>query len=314
ENVAGLGAEITTSANMGSTTITRGHTAQTGAGGTSIQRYYDISPTTNTALDATFVFHYNTEDLNEQEEATLSLWKSEDNGITWTEMTGTVNQDDNTITLENIDSFSRWTASDGDHSLPVTLSSFDCCLENNLPVLNWTTQSELENAGWNIYRSAEENGYEQNDYLQINSNLIAGMGTTSIPTDYSFTDDYPVQPTQTYYYWLESVSYSQELELHGPVTLYIPENYLQEMPQSSFLNKNYPNPFNPTTTLEFGIEAGETGILTIFNIRGQKILSQKFAAGYHTFNWDASQQASGVYFYRLQTPSCYQTNKMILLK
>ncbi|MCF7813662.1 MAG: hypothetical protein K9N40_04200 [Candidatus Cloacimonetes bacterium] len=47
---------------------------------------------------------------------------------------------------------------------------------------------------------------------------------------------------------------------------------------------------------------------------GQKVLSQKYEAGFHTFTWDATKQSSGVYFYLLRTPSYYKTNKMIMLK
>ncbi|MCF7869217.1 MAG: T9SS type A sorting domain-containing protein [Candidatus Cloacimonetes bacterium] len=85
-------------------------------------------------------------------------------------------------------------------------------------------------------------------------------------------------------------------------------------PAVSKMSQNYPNPFNPTTTIEFGIEAGETGTLTIFNILGQKVLSQKYESGFHTFNWDASKQASGVYFYQLKTDKYFKTNKMLMLK
>ena len=56
-NVAGLGAEIDTQLDLGFTTITRGHTEQSLNGNASILRYFDISPTTNTGLDAILSFH-----------------------------------------------------------------------------------------------------------------------------------------------------------------------------------------------------------------------------------------------------------------
>ncbi len=64
ENVAGMGAEITSAANLGSTSITRGHAVQTGSGNNSILRYFDITPTTNTGLNATLFFYYDESELN----------------------------------------------------------------------------------------------------------------------------------------------------------------------------------------------------------------------------------------------------------
>lgn len=112
QNVGGMGAAITTSANMGSTTITRGFAAQTQGSGSSILRYFDITPTTNTGLNATLVFNYNDNELNSLTEANLRLYKSTNLGTTWTDMGGTLSTSANTITLTGQDGFSRWTAGD----------------------------------------------------------------------------------------------------------------------------------------------------------------------------------------------------------
>ncbi len=174
-----------------------------------------------------------------------------------------------------------------DTPLPVLLSSFTGNIENGLPTLYWTTESELENMGWNVFRSEHENSIEQNNYLQLNEILIPGMGTFTEPTDYSFIDEYTVQSGEFYYYWLQSISNSGETELFGPVEIEIYDSGLPEVPSNSYLGTNRPNPFNPTTTIEFGIKEGEGGVLSIYNVLGQKILSQKYEAGFHTFIWDA---------------------------
>lgn len=106
DDVAGLGATITTTANMGSTTIIRGH-GTSGING--LDRYYQINPTTNTSLDATLVFYYDDSEINPQTEASLKLYKSSD-GSTWSEQaSSSVSEVDNTLTLTGIDSFSWWT-------------------------------------------------------------------------------------------------------------------------------------------------------------------------------------------------------------
>ena len=111
-NVGGLGAVLTTAVNLGSTEIRRGHTVQNGLNGnTSILRYFDITPTANTGLNATLVYKFDDSELNGKIESALSLYKSTNTGSTWTVQGGTVNTTANTITLSGIGSFSRWSAS-----------------------------------------------------------------------------------------------------------------------------------------------------------------------------------------------------------
>ncbi len=86
------------------------------------------------------------------------------------------------------------------------------------------------------------------------------------------------------------------------------------IPQFTELQCNYPNPFNPTTTIKFDVQDNETATLTIFNLKGQIIESGKFTSGIHNFEWNASKISSGVYFYQLKSSSYTNTRKMILLK
>ena len=196
---------------------------------------------------------------------------------------------------------------------PVTLSSFTAVYENSTPTLQWTTQSESNNLGWNVYRSLSENIGQAN---QINNVLIPGYGTTSEPTDYVFTDTYEVENNTSYWYWLESTSYSGETDLFGPVTLtiQIEENQTPDLPTESILQGNYPNPFNPHTMIRFSIQDGESGALTIYNTRGQLLETHHFEAGDHQLNWDAAQYGSGIYFYKLETQNFINTKKMIMVK
>ena len=82
----------------------------------------------------------------------------------------------NTITADNVNiGDAQWIlASTGDNPLPVSLTAFTASYENNKPLLEWTTQSETDNLGWNIYRSLIENGFEDNNFIQNNSDIISG--------------------------------------------------------------------------------------------------------------------------------------------
>jgi hypothetical protein len=83
------------------------------------------------------------------------------------------------------------------------------------------------------------------------------------------------------------------------------------------LEQNYPNPFNPTTTITYSV--GQTGpvSLTVYNVMGQKVaelLNATKTAGTYQLNWNATGQASGMYYYRLSSASQTITRQMTLIK
>jgi serine protease len=81
--------------------------------------------------------------------------------------------------------------------------------------------------------------------------------------------------------------------------------------------KNYPNPFNPITTIKFDLPYATQVRLDIFNILGQRVetvVDEVLQAGPHSFTWDGGQMASGIYLYRLTTDNFTSTRKMVLMK
>lgn len=89
------------------------------------------------------------------------------------------------------------------------------------------------------------------------------------------------------------------------------------VPSGFSLSHNYPNPFNPTTTIEYRIENREYTTLSVYNVLGQKVatlVDEMQSSGSHTVTFDASRLPSGTYFYRLQAGNDVQTKKMILVK
>ena len=195
------------------------------------------------------------------------------------------------------------------------LSEFNAAYENTNPVLNWTTASETDNLGYFVQRSEDVNGYVLDDCTQLNEVIITGMGTTSYETDYTFVDHGYVVEGHTYWYWLESVNPVGDINVFGPVSLEIPDQ--GSIPNAGFetsLNPNYPNPFNPETTISFSVKENETGILTIYNLKGQMVHTQEFNSGQHQYHWNAEGLSSGIYFYKLSSPTTNITKKMILMK
>lgn len=94
------------------------------------------------------------------------------------------------------------------------------------------------------------------------------------------------------------------------------------LPSDYILKQNFPNPFNPTTNIEFAIPVSGQVVLEVFNLLGQRINtihSGVLEAGTHTFTWNGTNDSgqpvpSGVYFYRLSAGDFIQTREMMLLK
>ena len=91
------------------------------------------------------------------------------------------------------------------------------------------------------------------------------------------------------------------------------------VPEIVHLYSNYPNPFNPVTTIQFDIPA-ETQhpiSLQVYDISGRMVetlVNEKLEPGQHEMQWNAAQHSSGVYFLRMDAVSFTKTQKMILLK
>ena len=98
-----------------------------------------------------------------------------------------------------------------------------------------------------------------------------------------------------------------------------------ELPKAFALGQNFPNPFNPSTTIKYDIPEGSSDQqvrLSVYNIRGQKIrtlVDRLQGPGSYNVNWDGSDQSgrnvsSGVYFYRIEAGTYNATRKMVILK
>lgn len=84
------------------------------------------------------------------------------------------------------------------------------------------------------------------------------------------------------------------------------------------LRQNFPNPFNPVTTIEFTLPQSELVKLRIYNIAGEEVttlVSEKLTSGKHRYDWyPTDETSSGVYFYRLEAAGHTDIKKMVLLR
>lgn len=88
--------------------------------------------------------------------------------------------------------------------------------------------------------------------------------------------------------------------------------------RSFHLLENYPNPFNPSTVIRFGVPKMESVNISLFDLAGREIASvvksKTFAKGFHEINFDSKGISSGIYFCRIETPSFVKSIKMTVLK
>lgn len=182
----------------------------------------------------------------------------------------------------------------------------------------------VDNIG-NAYVTGFSTGSEQNyDYLTIKYSTSGAMDTTlrqngngnmnDYATDIVLGPNYSIFVTGAAnfsgsgldYYTLR---YSLVPFLGTPVPNRVPENFA--------LAQNFPNPFNPATTIKFDIAKTSLVNLTVFDISGKEIevlANRTMNPGSYSLNWDANKFSSGIYFYRLTAGDFVQTKKMMLIK
>ena len=117
-----------------------------------------------------------------------------------------------------------------------------------------------------------------------------------------------------YFYWLQAISESGTSE---KVTARNVITSVEAMPTGLRLHVPYPNPFNPTTTIEYYLSHEARVTLEIYNVSGQKVIVLKdefVETGYHSIVWDAMGMPSGIYFCTLKTDNFTDMKKMLLLK
>ncbi|MFI5253082.1 MAG: YCF48-related protein [Bacteroidota bacterium] len=113
------------------------------------------------------------------------------------------------------------------------------------------------------------------------------------------------------------MQYSSLLQLGANGALGISRIPSPNVPTVFALAQNYPNPFNPATTIRFDIPVTANVSLTIFDLLGREVatlLDERKEPGYYEVKWNASNFASGVFFYRLQVDKFVQTRKLVFLK
>jgi hypothetical protein len=194
----------------------------------------------------------------------------------------------------------------GDDNVPVELASFAASVNNGDVTLNWSTVTETNNQGFEVQRSSDD------QFTTIG--FVEGFGTSTEIHNYSYVDG--SLQNGSYTYRLKQVDFDGTFEYSNVVEIDV------IAPDAYALEQNHPNPFNPSTKINFSLAADSKVSLTVFDVLGQEVanlISGNLAAGSHEINFNASSINSGVYFYRIDATAVDGTNftsvkKMILTK
>ena len=223
----------------------------------------------------------------------------------WQRVAGTVDTLNNRVTA-TVTHFSEWAVVDSNNALvvPVEMSVFTARVDaEDGVVLEWSTVSETNNYGFYIERSVDNVTFEEVGFVK-------GSGTSYDENIYAYIDTDALSAGQ-YYYRLKQVDYDGTYEYSSIVKAIVqaPSNYV--------LSQAYPNPFNPTTTIEFSLKESGFVKLMVYNTLGQEVarlVNDNMVAGKHKVMFDAKNLASGMYIYKINVNGFTSARKIVLMK
>ncbi|QQS35606.1 MAG: T9SS type A sorting domain-containing protein [Ignavibacteriales bacterium] len=216
--------------------------------------------------------------------------------------------DNDSIVSENIADINKFTIDPLPlgQPFPVELSSFNISVVGSSIQLNWRTESETNNFGFEIERTVGETS-TASGWKKIG--FIEGSGNSSSPREYLFTDSPP--PNEYYHYRLKQIDIDGKYSYSNVIGVEF------GTPIQFELEQNFPNPFNPATKINYTIPTRGLVTLKVFDILGCEIsiiVNENLNPGSYTSIFDGRALPSGIYICRLTGNSVTQSIKMLLLK
>lgn len=195
ETFGGIGLQITAlGAAPGSTLVIRENgIAIIGAGNTAISRKFDIHPTLNSGLNASLTISYFDDEINGLLEGDMSLYRSEDAGITWDVQSSVPVPALNQVGGTGFNGFSTWTIADYVAPLPVSWKSFRVQKVGRNALVQWETASESELSHFEVWKSEDGKNYQK--LTQFPSrNPVDGAQYRFTDAQFRFSSFYKVIP------------------------------------------------------------------------------------------------------------------------
>ena len=195
--------------------------------------------------------------------------------------------------------------------VPVELISFTAELHDKNVLLKWTTGSEKNNRGFSIERLVLSQHFPVGSWKSIG--FVDGKGTKTTPSDYQFIDANAKElNTNLIKYRLQQIDFDGTSTNTGEV-----EAWLNTIPDKFHLGQNFPNPFNPSTRIQYQVSSIAPVTLKVYDILGNEVailVNEKKSPGTYELTWNAVGLPSGIYFYKLVADNFSSIKRMILLR
>jgi hypothetical protein len=194
-----------------------------------------------------------------------------------------------------------------ENQVPVELTSFSGAIDGNRVQLNWETASETNNYGFEIERKIGEKDLNN---IWGTVGFVKGNGTVTEQKKYSWSEGLQNKSFDKLIYRLKQIDNDGTFEYSHEVEIEI-------FPAQFSLEQNFPNPFNPLTSIRFSIPSNELVNLKVYDVLGKEVsllLNQMMEPGNHEVMFDASSLASGVYVYKIKAGSYTANKKLLLMK
>jgi len=186
--------------------------------------------------------------------------------------------------------------------LPVEITTFQVACMRGSAQLKWITATEQNSSGFEVQRSS-------NNVVWNKVTFIQGKGNSNSPKEYSYSDNH--LNSGKYQYRLKIIDNDGAYKYSAVVEAVI------GVPTEYSLSQNFPNPFNPSTKIEYTLPSNGHVKLQVFSVTGQlvKILTDENKdAGYYSIDFNGSNLSSGIYLYRLSVDNRNIVKKMLYLK
>jgi hypothetical protein len=189
--------------------------------------------------------------------------------------------------------------------VPVEMLTFTASINSSEVRLIWSTASELNSRGFEIERSV--NGHD--NFATIG--FVDGKGNSTEINYYSFIDEPQLSGANQIYYRLKQVDFDGTFSYSDVV------NVTYDVPAKFVLNQNFPNPFNPSTTINYFVPKESFVSIKLFDFLGREVttlVSETKSTGSYELSFNASSLPSGTYFYVMTADNYSTTKKMVLMK
>ena len=176
---------------------------------------------------------------------------------------------------------------------------------NNTVFLHWSPNSEIDLAGYKVYRSAVPN---------FDSDTMTAYATTS---DTMYTDANVLQGNSYYALRAVDIHDNRSSKSNEVAIMLVGVEEKGRIPTEFALYQNYPNPFNPSTTIKYEIPTAAHVSLKVYDVLGQVVaalVDEEQGAGYKSMVFDATHLPSGIYLCRVTAGTFLDVKKLVLVK